>query len=72
MSTTFDFSLTHTRESSQYSKTMLPDPKNMGKIVGIWLQSCKQAEIYAISIYFRFVAAIFDFLLTQMSFQFKH
>ena len=39
----------------------------MGKAVGISLLSCVSAEITLLPVYFRFMAAIFDFGHTQTS-----
>ena len=47
-------------DSLRSSLVLLPDPENMGIVIGISLLSCIQA--YALcAIYFLFQAAIFDF-----------
>ena len=66
--TIFDSSQIHTLISLRSSLVLLPDPENRGTAVGVSFLSCLQAEIYAMSyIYFRLMAAIFDFQHTQTS-----
>jgi len=64
----FDFSPFHSSTILRSSLIAFSNVENMGIVVGISLLLCIEAEIYAISyLYFRLMAAIFDFSIVRTS-----